>query len=60
MFTKVAIWMEKLCLETLDFSSETYEISVKILKKYLEKNDESPKVLQMLGCTALHIASKLN
>lgn len=36
MFTKVVNWMGKICEETLEFCEETFEISVRILKKYLE------------------------
>lgn len=60
MFTKLVTWMEKICFSTLEFSETTFEISVRILKEYLEKSNETSNVLQMLGCVSLHIASKLN
>lgn len=60
MFLKVVQWMEKLTLETLGFSQETLEISIRALKIYLDLTLESPKKLQMLGCICLHLASKMN
>lgn len=35
-FLKVVTWMKKMCHETLEFSFETLEISIRILKQYLE------------------------
>ena len=37
-FLKVVTWMKKLCHETLEFSHETLEISIRILKQYLENS----------------------
>lgn len=52
-------WMEMMAKEALGFSDKTLQISMKIVLKYLQTVDLSPRDLQMTGCVALHIASKL-
>ena len=42
MFFKLANWLDKICLEILNFSSETYEIGLQILINYLEVENVTP------------------
>lgn len=56
---KLIGWLEKLALNTFKFKRTTYITSLLILDQYLEKAEESPSNLQLLGCTALLIASKM-
>lgn len=60
MFTKVANWMEKVTVGTLEFSLETLEIAYRILISFLNKVDEIPGNLQLVSCVCLHLASKIN
>jgi hypothetical protein len=57
---KLLGWLEKLSLNTLKFHRSTFINSILILDQYLEKSDDSPSQLQLLGCTSLMIASKYN
>lgn len=56
---KLLGWLEKLCLTTFKFHRGTFITAVLILDQHLQKNDESPSSLQLLGCASLFIASKL-
>lgn len=56
---KLIGWLEKLAMTTFKFHRTTFISSVLILDQYLERAEESPSNLQLLGCTALLIASKL-
>lgn len=54
------VWLEKVSISTFKFSRATFIDSILILDQYLEKVDDPPASLQLLGCSALIISSKLN
>ena len=57
---KLLVWLEKVSISTFKFSRATFIDSILILDQYLEKVDDPPASLQLLGCSALIISSKLN
>ena len=58
MRTKLIAWLEKLSLETFQFTIDTLLLAIKILDEYLCLTNESPKVLQLIGCACLYLAAK--
>lgn len=59
MVTKVLTWLEKLCRETLAFSTHTLQLAARILVEYLVLVDEPVCNLQLLGCACLYLSSKI-
>lgn len=60
MILRLVNWMEKMCLQTMEFSYHTFEMSVRILLKYLSQVDEPVASLQLLASASMFLASKLN
>jgi len=58
MRTKLVSWLEKLSLETFQFSIDTLLLAIKILDEYLCLTNESSKTLQLIGCASLYLAAK--
>lgn len=59
MRIKLFNWLEKLALETFNFSKYTLLTAGNIIDQYLEKTNEAPSSLQLIGCAGLFLASKL-
>jgi len=47
-----------LALETFEFSIKTLILAIKILDQYLSLTNESPSMLQLIGCASLYLAAK--
>ena len=59
MRTKLIKWMREL-IQDYGFKLDTYFFSIMVLDKYLQKADETPKHLQLVGAACLYIASKIS
>lgn len=59
MRSKLLTWLEKLSLNTFKFHRGTFITAAIILDQHLQRNDDPPSALQLLGCASLLIASKL-
>lgn len=60
MRNKLLSWLEKLSMSTFKFRRGTFITAILILDQHLMQNDDAPSSLQLIGCAALLIASKLN
>ena len=58
MRIKLISWLQKLSVETFEFSTETLLLTIRVLDEYLCLTNEAPSQLQLIGCAALYLAAK--
>ena len=58
MRLKLIGWLEKLAFETFEFKTQTMLQAISILDHYLSLTNESPSILQLIGCASLYLAAK--